>query len=200
MGKRTKFGTCHICGSNGALSFEHVPPKSAFNDKPIIWRVGLDAAQPHTAISNPKPGQTSRRGAGAYTLCPSCNNQTGGWYGSAYADWVYQGVRLIEHAEKAPSLYHIFHTFPLRVIKQIFCMFLSVTSPIFSERHEGLARFVMNRREKHTDPSLKVFVYFDAALCRQSGVSVKSDLATGDLHAFSEIAFPPFGYILAVDG
>jgi hypothetical protein len=34
MGKRTKNGRCHICGNVGELSFEHVPPEKAFNNKP----------------------------------------------------------------------------------------------------------------------------------------------------------------------
>jgi hypothetical protein len=38
MGKRTRTGKCHICGNTGQLSFEHVPPESAFNDKPIIMK------------------------------------------------------------------------------------------------------------------------------------------------------------------
>lgn len=29
-------GVCNICGNYGKLSFEHVPPKGAFNDRPVI--------------------------------------------------------------------------------------------------------------------------------------------------------------------
>ena len=29
-------GTCCICGSHGKLSFEHVPPKQAFNDHGVF--------------------------------------------------------------------------------------------------------------------------------------------------------------------
>jgi hypothetical protein len=29
-------GICHLCGSNGELTFEHVLPRSAFNHNPVI--------------------------------------------------------------------------------------------------------------------------------------------------------------------
>jgi hypothetical protein len=29
-------GICHLCGKDGPLSFEHVPPESAFNDRPVL--------------------------------------------------------------------------------------------------------------------------------------------------------------------
>jgi hypothetical protein len=201
MGKSTQSGVCHICRSDGELSFEHVPPRSAFNDKPVILRIGRDAIEPNLDNLTPARGRISRKGAGDYTLCPRCNNVTGGWYGSAYAEWAYQGMRLIEHAEKAPSLYHIFRLFPLRVIKQIFCMFFSRNSPNFSEAHEDLVRFVLNKDHKYADRSLRVFVYFNAALLlRHSGITAQINSASGGPNIFSEVAFPPFGYILTVDG
>lgn len=29
-------GKCHICGSIGPLTFEHIPPESAFNDRTVL--------------------------------------------------------------------------------------------------------------------------------------------------------------------
>ena len=29
-------GICHLCGENTKLSFEHVPPKAAFNSRPVV--------------------------------------------------------------------------------------------------------------------------------------------------------------------
>ena len=29
-------GNCHLCGEFKELSFEHIPPKAAFNDRPIL--------------------------------------------------------------------------------------------------------------------------------------------------------------------
>lgn len=200
MGKSTQSGICHICGSDGPLSFEHVPPKSAFNDKPIVWRMGKDALDNLPSARGP----IKRRGAGNYTLCPPCNNQTGSWYGSAYAKWAYQGMSLVECAKADPGLDHIFYifrVFPLRVIKQIFCMFFSINQPSFSKASENLVRVVLNKEQKYKDRSLRVFAYLTPApMARQSGISGQLNLADGGMYMSSESAFPPFGYILAVDG
>jgi len=80
-------------------------------------------------------------------------------------------------------------------------MFFSRNSPNFSEAHEDLVRFVLNKDHNYADPSLRVFVYFNAALLlRHSGISAQINFASGGSHIFSEVAFPPFGYILTVDG
>lgn len=31
-----RFGICHICGNDGKLSYEHVPPEAAFNNHRIL--------------------------------------------------------------------------------------------------------------------------------------------------------------------
>jgi hypothetical protein len=200
MGKRTQFGICHICGSSGPLSFEHVPPESAFNNLPAV-RVSGERILGETLDSLPSiKGPISQRGVGAHTLCPDCNSRTGAWYGSAYADWAYQGFVLMDHAQKAPSLYHIFHLFPLRVIKQIFCMFFSRNQTTFRESNQDLVRFVLNKDQKCVAPSLQVFAYFNAApMSRHAPISGVIKLGEGT-HIFSEVTFPPFGYILTVDG
>ena len=33
MSKQEHYGICHICGKYDRLSYEHIPPQSAFNDK-----------------------------------------------------------------------------------------------------------------------------------------------------------------------
>ncbi len=199
MTKRTQSGICHICGSNGPLSFEHVPPRSAFNDKPVVWHIGREGVDGMT----PSRGEIKRRGVGAYTLCPTCNSQTGSWYGSAYAKWAYQGMDLIEYAEGVTNLYPTFRIFPLRVIKQVFVMFFSVNrSPNFADSHQDLVRFVLSKHDKDAHPLLRVLAYLNASLMmRQSATLGAIDFARGGTtHQYGEHVFPPFGYILAVDG
>jgi hypothetical protein len=76
MGKRAKTGVCHICGNKGQLSFEHVPPESAFNNSPMVRIVGRDLIQIHPDNLRFVKGSIDQRGQGAYTLCPRCNNKT----------------------------------------------------------------------------------------------------------------------------
>jgi hypothetical protein len=78
----SKFGVCHLCGVNGKLSFEHVPPEAAFNDQRVLESdihrlIGGDLIK---ELEKPT-GKYNQRGAGKYTLCDRCNTSTGGWYG-----------------------------------------------------------------------------------------------------------------------
>jgi hypothetical protein len=77
MARKKIIDVCHICGVNGKLSFEHVPPRAAFNNRRVV-KVGFDDAA-HLGPDQVPRGQIQQRGAGAYTLCESCNNWTGNW-------------------------------------------------------------------------------------------------------------------------
>ena len=199
-------GLCRICGDVTELSFEHVPPRAAFNNRrtttaDISRLIGSDDPN---ALEQPARGHISQRGAGAYTLCVKCNNTTGHWYGSAYVDWAAQGLMLLQASGRSPSLYHIFHIFPLRVLKQIICMFFSANSPNFRDRHEDLVRFVLNRDAKYLDPKVRVYAFYHLGdRSRQSGVSTLVQLSDDGFSArskiFSEITWPPFGYVLSLD-
>ena len=71
MARKPLIGTCHICGANGKLSFEHVPPKRAFNNKQVI-RVGFNEAitvGPYDRLKEPIE-------QGALELTPSARSAT----------------------------------------------------------------------------------------------------------------------------
>lgn len=81
-------GPCRICGRLAALTFEHVPPRSAGN---AARRRAVDLA---TSLTVP-PGQMPRtgwvqqqRGAGLYATCAACNSFGGTAYVPEYANAV----------------------------------------------------------------------------------------------------------------
>ena len=83
-------GQCHLCGSSGPLTFEHVPPSAAFNDHRVLEAdihklIGSDLL---ADLKNPT-GKYNQRGSGKFTLCRRCNNDTGGWYGRAYVEFAH---------------------------------------------------------------------------------------------------------------
>jgi hypothetical protein len=73
MAKQTRpTGICHLCGQVKVLSFEHVPPEKAFNDKPaflIPFEEAIHLGPDDEPQSKPIKLQ---RGMGGYTLCDSC--------------------------------------------------------------------------------------------------------------------------------
>jgi 5-methylcytosine-specific restriction endonuclease McrA len=78
------YGNCCICGIHSKLSFEHVPPRAAYNDQRVFEANirGL-AAGNWGGQERPAQGKWLQRGAGKETLCEQCNNCTGSWYGMA---------------------------------------------------------------------------------------------------------------------
>lgn len=198
MAREPREGECCICGKFGKLSFEHVPPESAFNNRPIVLQ-GIDEILKKGERTKAKR-RILQRGAGAYTLCERCNSLTGHWYGKNYVDWVYQGMEKLVIARKAPTLYYNFHLLPLRVIKQIACMFFSVNGPQFRKAQPDLEKFVLDKKCKHLPPDLRIFVFYAVSGVRQSGVTGRlSTDASDPTSTYSEVIFPPFGYVMVFD-
>jgi hypothetical protein len=118
MAKRP-LGNCCICA------------ESAFNDRPILrahlFKILADGSLQFGNLESPS-GEKQQRGAGQHTLCEKCNSDTGHWYGAAFADWAHQGMRIVS-GTKGLILIYPFNIYPLRVIKQVLCMFLSAADP-----------------------------------------------------------------------
>src|SRR5882757_150064 len=89
MARKKQIGICCICLQDGPLTFEHIPPEAAFNDRPIILAditrlIDQDLFKELEA----QRGRESQRGSGRYSLCERCNVTTGNWYVRAYVDLV----------------------------------------------------------------------------------------------------------------
>jgi hypothetical protein len=193
-------GECWICGTAGKLTFEHVPPSAAFNDRRVFqakideliggkWRPG----------EAPSRGTYNQRGAGRYSLCGKCNNDTGARYGGAYVDFVYQAMLLLSRSKGTLALAYPYRIFPLRVLKQIAVMFFSACGPSLRKSHPELVKFVLDRDRRYVPDDIRFWVYLHdparSTSTRQSGVTGRAILGKGH-HVFSEIAFPPFGLVM----
>ena len=193
-----KEGNCCICGIYGPLSFEHVPPRSAFNDKLVVKArfddvVGLG---PDAIIK----GKAQQQGAGDYTLCPRCNNNTGSWYGKDFVDWCYQGYEILTRTRGQPSIIYLNYLFPLRIVKQIITMFFSINGSGFADANPELVKFVLNRDFRYISPKYRLFVYFSIGrLARSSGVSALVNINTQKTCIFSEMNYFPYGYVLTLN-
>lgn len=191
-------GKCHLCGESGELSFEHVPPRKAFNERPVVKAqfediIGLG---PDEQIK----GTIQQRGVGGYTLCPKCNNNTGSWYGTGFIDWCYQGFEILEKTNGKPTLIYLNYLFPLRIIKQIITMFFSVNGSEFGDANPELVKFILNREQYNLSPKYRFFVYYNTGgRFRFAGVSAKVDINTREICTLSEINFPPYGYVMTFD-
>lgn len=78
--KNKVFEICHLCGKEAELSYEHIPPQSSFNKLKaktytMEQMMGRDALPWDISELRYKQNQ---RGAGKYSLCKKCNNETEG--------------------------------------------------------------------------------------------------------------------------
>ena len=219
MARKKVFGKCHICRKHTKLSFEHVPPRSAFNDYPAVYKGVFELINKDPDRYFERKGPISQRGIGAYKLCEKCNNDTGAWYGEAFASWARQGMETLMYTRGSPSLYYPFRIFPLRVIKQIVCMFLSITDIQFSYNHPDLVKFVLDKRERNLNPDIRIYAFFNiGGHGRYIGGASKmmmnpdemnpntleemtrtANTAAAESRLLSEIACYPLGYVMSFD-
>ncbi len=127
MAKPKREDFCKICGEYKEMTFEHIPPQSAFNNKGVLLHSLNYISDESYQIAKKTPQRKHRRGLGEYSLCQSCNNLTGGWYGEAYADWAKQGMSYLDRIEKTVSISLPFYIKPLNVLKQMATMGLAMS-------------------------------------------------------------------------
>ena len=128
---KKEVGFCALCGTYGDLTYEHIPPKAAFNSAPAKMYTGTELLKKG---SNQMPWdvqgltyKSRQKGAGKFALCEGCNNKTGSWYGSAYQDMARRVSKALQHPEIETSQgLEIKDVYPLRFFKQIVSMFCSV--------------------------------------------------------------------------
>lgn len=211
---------CSICGQFKKMSYEHVPPRSAFNKCPAVQvpAVQLIGKNPLTDYRSQK-GKYRQQGIGAYTLCKKCNSTTGGWYGTAYAEFAKQGMEYLKPTEKPTLLYYPFRIYPLRVIKQVVCMFLSVRDVEIGRDHQEVVKFVLDRDRRYLNPEIRIFAYlnlgghgrFMGSVGRSeinpNGLTVHdaeamqsaANRAFSEGRVMSEVSLRPLGFLMSFD-
>jgi hypothetical protein len=200
-------GICSLCLERRQLSFEHVPPKRAFNNYPAVAHTlfGLNLGD---RGKKPPPLLNGPGGLGRKSLCISCNGSTATWYGDAYADWTTQCLRYAPRVQDASELVLPFTIQPLNILKQIITMSVAVANHKVSwPQIDALRHFVLSRQAMSLPQHVIVRAYFNpidparknpqltqnrlsescAVLDTRSGTSV---------FVFAEIAFPPMGYVV----
>ena len=189
-------GPCAICGVVGPLTFEHIPPRSAFNSERAFTRTFDQASAVHPLDSF--RGRIKQGGLGEFSLCAACNNATGDWYAKEYASWAQQAAVLLQRADSDPVGTYLYHGFPLRFFKQAIAMFMSIDRPSLTNRRPELRRFLLSRRARGYDPTLRLYGFYNPSTRRRRH-SMVAHLRTdggGPPTIFSEMTAFPFGFVL----
>ena len=151
MNRKRIYGECKLCGNYSVLTYEHVPPRSAFNNH-SIKKVSGDQLLRHIT-SDEKPwdvsklwGKIQQQGSGGYYLCKDCNENTGTWYVPSYLDFVHGVYRVVEEVdpERKASYIKIQTSIirPLPIFKEIMVMFCDINHNFYEDK--DLRSFLLN--------------------------------------------------------
>lgn len=201
-------GICKLCGQQKKLTFEHVPPDSAFNSAPVKEFSPEVTVDMMTGAGGRKPwdfsglkGKVNQRGGGGYYLCCDCNNNTGSWYISEYVKL----ANTFHHIITSNALetgrtcsFHLKDVYPLRVFKAILTMYCDINEGCMGD--EQLREYLMNKESTDfNSEKYKIYIYMvSPEMQRISGISIMNIDGVG-LVMTSEVSSYPIGTILCID-
>lgn len=137
-------------------------------------------------------GTYHQGGFGRYTLCESCNNNTGWWYGREYVIWAHECMnRLLRIEPNAnDALLHLPQRYPLRFLKQAVTMMFSANGGPFRTMNPELERFVLNKSQRCLPRQYDVYVtLIRPPFGRSAGVT--GVVGPNGIEVVSEVAHPP---------
>lgn len=209
--KRGSVGPCHVCGKTAALTFEHLPPRSAGNSK-ARRAVDLETSLAQPVGEFPARGWVSmQRGVGLYATCAPCNNFGGSAYVPDFADFtasVMIGLdRWARDADaagqgQAPETLrmNMQRLHPGAVVRQVLFMLLAASgSEGLGARYPVLREIVLDKATAPLPPEMALRMTLLASeRSRVHHVAVEADFATLQERALVEVAFTPFAWLLEI--
>ncbi len=198
-------GKCALCGKVDILTYEHIPPRSAFNDvrsKVISGDTYMgniqkgDKAEPLAKLRY----ENAQRGKGDYSLCGNCNSITGRWYGEDYSKFAHGISNLIIqlNIQKGMTLEVTKAVIkPLNILKQIISMFCSVNRAFDNEGMEKLRAFVLDKYSHELGNfRIGMFLFINGVERTCPFMRLGNVFESNQFINISEIISYPFGFAL----
>jgi len=107
-------------------------------------------------------------------------------------------MKILDQALDDELILSVYRLCPLPILKQMITMFFSVNSHPLRKGHEQLVRFVLNKEQKFLEPKYRFFTFYTKTRqFRFWGMTGRLNTFTGKKCTYSEIVFPPFGYVMS---
>lgn len=188
-------GKCWLCGKWAKLTREHIPPRSAFNDSPLLLH------EVETRSADVGYLEWSRRresGLIAVSLCGDCNSSCGGKYGSHYAEFIRKIAEPVEKARDGDVIFVPGISRPLSILKAVTQSFVSSNGPAFVEANPWVRKFLRNSRDCGWPRDIFLYVFAtNSRGGRKSGVSGFYEFARRKSHVIAEFTFWPLGTVMS---
>jgi hypothetical protein len=213
VSQKTTLGRCRICGEHGKLTYEHIPPRAAYNSDPLqTYKLAQWWAK---KAGEPARYESEQRGAGDYALCQPCNNNTGAWYIPELTRLVEAGATVVRKLEDEMAKLGVTDrsdvvsvrmklagSYPARFTKQMVAMLLAINDPSLGDDHPELRAFVHDRDAQLPEKYRLYLSIFDRDVARSAGrYTALRGADTSSPHAFdaTELSYPPYTYVLTID-
>lgn len=189
-------GICRICKENKDLSFEHIPPKVAYNKNTKYYSIPHIEILTSENILEFKPkGKLNQGGLGYYSLCQECNSFLGRTYVPAYSVLVNIGMDILSKYNVNFIHFTAENQFPLKILKQVLSMFICINEPWYTETYPEILNFVKNPNETNLPEKYKIYTYLN-----NEGQIRNWGWTMTNIHGvICELTFPPFGFVLQID-
>ena len=164
-------GICALCQEEKVLTFEHVPPRAAFNNKPLFVKKAehlfpLPVEEGKINYSYGKR-HLSNRGFGYERLCKECNNNTGARYANDYVEFAKQGMIILQSIKDKKEVDTVSETVvkfklkikPLNIFKQILLMFVTIDASNIVGNTAKMKSFLENKESNDFPTEINVFMY-----------------------------------------
>lgn len=200
MKRKKKKGVCRICKEEKLLSFEHIPPKSAFN-KNNRFQVfdSTDYYQNFEKYKKERPkSKIYQGGLGDYSLCEKCNSFLGAKYVKEYQKFAHIAMGILQEYDNENHKSYQFDISDIDLLiflKQVVAIFVCSNDPFFTESYPELLEFIRDAEMKELSSRYRIYMF----------LFNKGQTKNGKLHVLNthgvvcEFAYPPFGFILNVD-
>lgn len=191
-----QFGICHLCKKSKQLSFEHIPPKAAFNKYTKFRSVPFLEYVQNSHRKDYKPNaKLQQGGTGRYCLCRDCNSFLGNNYVPDYFKMAQTGKGVFRDNDFMRAIFTTNGISPLRLLKQIIAMFVCTNDVGFTDANPELLIFLSDPEEKFLPEKFRVFMYLNNA----GQIRNLATIYTNHYGLVNEIAFPPLGFVLSMD-
>ena len=201
MSKEKRIGKCRLCQEIKELSFEHVPPKGAFNDtrvKMVSVETMLKTGTFYGPELKNQYGKIIQQGRGDYYLCSDCNSKTGQWYASQYIGFVRALASVLakvdlNNTERIKIGFE--EANPVALFNQALTMFCDINEGLAAD--DSIKEYLLDKESKEFNADkYKIFMYIHkGAAYRQNGFIVVGNL-NGMMITLSEISAFPIGLVL----
>lgn len=193
--RKMQIGTCRICKEEKELSFEHIPPKVAFNKHTKYRTAPFEEILNNGSNPDYKPKTKLKQGGvGYYCLCRDCNSFLGQTYVPDFFNLVNIGRDILDKVNPENVHFTANNQSPLKILKQIISMFICINEPWFTKEYHELLTFVKNPENQFLPDKYRVYMYLN----NEGQIRNHGWMVTNIHGTVSEITFPPFGYVLRI--